>query len=222
MAQPFTAAKFMTLGFKIRGCHRWSRLAEGSQQAKFRSIFGWSENVVAFVWEMLRTSENADIVIDEHCKPIHLLLTFRWWKSCESMEELGTDFNLCENTVSKWIEVITAKVAACRVSVVSQFDGFPSFPVVVCLVNQSIVPTRFTGLTTFAKFLSHFMLWPSWIQIGMMMLMESTWPTQWMVRIVQWRSRALSQPAVQATNSEERRLLAANCVFPPTETKSLG
>ena len=114
MAEPFTAADFLSLGFESRGFKGYKKLKESSQKQKFRSLFGTSPDVIAAVWEDLRSSNEDDTKIGKGCKPIHLLLMYRWLKSYESEDALHTDFNICVNTISKWCKILTEKVASLR------------------------------------------------------------------------------------------------------------
>lgn len=113
-AVDFSAADFFTLGFEARGFVRYQNLNQRTQDEKFRSLFGTSPAVIAAIWSDLRTATDPTISIDKHCRPIYILLMFRWLKSYESEHELHTDFNISVNTINKWCEVLTDKVARLR------------------------------------------------------------------------------------------------------------
>ena len=114
MAKQFSETDFLSLGFNTRGFVRYQEFQESSQRAKFRSLYGTSAKVIAAIWEELRTSDDGQIAIDKHCRPVYLLLTFRWLKSYESEEELHTGFDISVNTISKWCRIVTQKIAALR------------------------------------------------------------------------------------------------------------
>lgn len=114
MADPFTAQQFIQLGFEIRGFTKHQKLKHETKLKKFRSLFGISPSIMAAVWEHLRMAADQQIVISKYCKPIHLLLLYRWLKSYESFDELETDFNLCVNTIRKWVGKVSTKVALLR------------------------------------------------------------------------------------------------------------
>ena len=121
MASPpsVSASDFMMLGFESRGFKKCDKLSHSSRVRKFRSLFGTSPQVVAAIWEDLRLSNDDDVKINRHCRPLYLLLALRWMKAYESEEELETSFNLCVNTISKWCEILTSKIALLRKTKVS-------------------------------------------------------------------------------------------------------
>lgn len=117
-APPFGPQQFLMLGFESRGFTRYHGLQEASKKAKFKSLFGTSAEIIAIIWDALRTSNDPSIAIDRHCKPIYLLLTYRWLKAYESEVELEIDFNISVTTISKWCECLTYKISCLRQFVV--------------------------------------------------------------------------------------------------------
>lgn len=113
MADPpvaFEADDFIALGFEIRGFKKHISMSDENRQAKFRCLFGTSASVIALIWADL----SAEGLINNSCKPAHMLLTYRWLKSYESEEELETEFGFCVNTIKKWCKLLTTQIASLR------------------------------------------------------------------------------------------------------------
>ena len=135
MATPFAAESFLALGFETCGFTKHNRLAPEARAAKFWSLFGTSHEIIAAVWDDLRTAKQEDTRIDQYCKPIHLLLIFCWWKSYESEPELETGFNLCVNTIRKWTRLLTMKIGLFRQTKASIILSWASFPKTILTIK---------------------------------------------------------------------------------------
>jgi hypothetical protein len=146
----------------------------------FRSIYGTSACNLAEIWEDLRTNPAPSIKLDETCRPIYLLLTYRWLKCYESEKELYSNYGISVNTISKWTAIMVKKVAALRILKV-RYDDIHSL------------------LALFIPHISHLLQSNRSIPIGKMMMVCS-WRTQSMAFTTRKRRNGLSVHPCRRTN----------------------
>ena len=118
VAPPCTEEEFLALGFETRGFAGHELISNKSKVQYFRSLFGTSPEVLAFVWQELRHAKIESAKLDKYCKPIHLLLYYRWIRSYETEFELRTQFNFGEETLRKWLRRMAKCVSSLRAIVI--------------------------------------------------------------------------------------------------------
>ena len=110
---PFAENQFLNLGLELRsngGSNRWRSVKHETKLLNFESSHGPHPRTIASIWHDMQTM--SPVPINDEVTPERLLLVCRWFKECESEEDLHTHHGHGEATIRSWCKNIPDFIAA--------------------------------------------------------------------------------------------------------------